>query len=134
MGQNQWEEIDFQPADAPGGLNYGWDLREGKHRFESNQTQGLTDPIAEYDHGSGCSITGGFVVRSPSLPAFQGIYLFGDYCTGTVWGLRATSGRLWEMTRLFETDFRISSFGEGYQGQIYLIDHGGGILRLETIP
>ena len=134
VGQNLWEEIDFQPANAPGGLNYGWDLREGRHPFESNQTQDLTDPIAEYDHGSGCSVTGGFVVRSASLPTFQGIYLFGDYCTGTVWGLRATSGRLWEMTRLFETDFRISSFGEGYQGDIYLIDHSGGILLLETTP
>lgn len=134
VGQNQWEEIDFQPVGTPGGLNYGWNLREGEHPFESNQTQGLTDPIAEYDHGAGCSVTGGFAVRSPSLKAWQGIYLFGDYCSGTVWGLRATPGSIWEMTRLFDSGFRISSFGEDYQGEIYLIDHGGEILRLETTP
>lgn len=132
VGQNQWEEIDFQPAGSLGALNYGWNLREGQHPFASDSTQGLTDPIAEYDHGDGCSVTGGFVVRSPSLPAWGGIYLFGDYCTGTLWGVLHTADGTWEMRKLFSTGVRISSFGEDNLGEIFLIAHGGEIYHLET--
>jgi glucose/arabinose dehydrogenase len=133
VGQNQWEEIDFQPTVSPGGINYGWNLREGAHPFASEQTQGLTDPIAEYGHGGNCSVTGGFVVRSLSLPAWGGIYLFGDYCTGTVWGLIRSPTGTWEMKSLFQTGVRISSFGEDSFGEIFLVSHGGEIFRLEAL-
>jgi glucose/arabinose dehydrogenase len=132
VGQNQYEEIDFQSSDSTGGLNYGWNLREGAHPFASDSTQGLIDPIAEYSHRDGCSVTGGFVVRSPSLPQWEGIYLFGDYCTGPVWGLLRSPTGTWEMKSLFQTGVRISSFGEDSQGEIYLVVHDGDILRLET--
>lgn len=134
VGQNQWEEIDFQEAGSPGGLNFGWNLREGMHPFASDQTQGLMDPIAEYGRGGGCSVTGGFVVRSPSLPAWNGVYLFGDYCSGTVWGLLRKPAGEWEMERLFETGLPISSFGENYLGEIFLVSHSGEILRLDALP
>jgi hypothetical protein len=132
VGQNSWEEVDFQPADSPGGLNYGWNIREGIHPFASDHIQGLTDPIAEYRQDGNCSITGGFALRSPSLPAWDGIYLFGDYCTGTVWGLLRTANETWEMESLFQSGARISSFGEDSQGEIYLVDLGGDIFRLEA--
>jgi glucose/arabinose dehydrogenase len=134
VGQNQWEEIDFQEAGSPGGLNFGWNLREGMHPFASDQTQGLIDPIAEYGRGGGCSVTGGFVVRSPSLPTWNGVYLFGDYCSGTVWGLLRKPAGEWEMERLFETGLPISSFGENYLGEIFLVSHSGEILRLDALP
>lgn len=134
VGQNSWEEIDFQPADSTGGLNYGWNHREGMHPYASEQTQGLTDPIAEYGRGGGCSVTGGFVVRSPSIPAWNGIYLFGDYCQGNVWGLLQNPDGTWTMQAVFRSGARISSFGEDANGEIYLIDHGGEIYRLEAIP
>jgi glucose/arabinose dehydrogenase len=133
VGQNSWEEIDFQPADSAGGLNYGWNIREGMHPFSSDQKQGLTEPIAEYRQDGHCSITGGFVVRSPSLPDWAGIYIFGDYCTGAVWGLLRTATDTWEMEGLFQSGARISSFGEDNQGNIYLIDLGGDVFRLEAL-
>lgn len=134
VGQSQWEEINFQPASSQGGTNFGWNFREAAHPYASNLTEGLTDPIAEYGHGSGCSVTGGFAVRSPSLPEWSGIYLFGDYCSGTIWGLLHTETGGWEMRSLFETGERISSFGEDSQSEIYLIAHGGRIFRLEALP
>lgn len=134
VGQSHWEEVDFQPASSPGGINYGWNLREGEHPYASNQIEGLTDPVAEYDHGRGCSITGGYAVRSPSLPEWGGIFLFGDYCSGTVWGLLHTDAGGWEMRTLFETGENISSFGEDSQGELYLVSLGGKIFRLEALP
>jgi hypothetical protein len=103
------------------------------HPFSSDQKQGLTEPIAEYRQDGHCSITGGFVVRSPSLPDWAGIYIFGDYCTGAVWGLLRTATDTWEMEGLFQSGARISSFGEDNQGNIYLIDLGGDVFRLEAL-
>jgi glucose/arabinose dehydrogenase len=133
VGQNLWEEINFQPAGSPGGENYGWNLREGSHPFSSETTTGLIDPVAEYSHDFGCSVTGGVVVRSPSLLSWNGIYLYGDYCTGMVWGLLRTQESTWETKQLFTTPFTISSFGEGFDGEVYLLDYMGAVYRLATV-
>ena len=73
VGQNNWEEVDFQPATSPGGENYGWRLMEGNHCFNPptgcESIAGLTDPIHEYSHSAGCSITGGYVYRGAAIPA-----------------------------------------------------------------
>ena len=130
VGQNIWEEINFQPSGSPGGVNYGWNLREGEHPFASETTAGLTDPVAEYSHQFGCSVTGGVVVRSPSHPSWNGVYIYGDYCTGIIWGLLQSEGGLWEETQLFDTSFTIASFGEDAAGEVYLIDYKGGVYRL----
>ena len=88
VGQNQWEEIDFLPAGSTGQLDFGWRIKEGTHSYEGASTNfPLIDPVFEYDHGQGCSVTGGYVYRGASLPEWQGVYLFGDYCSGNVWGL-----------------------------------------------
>ena len=130
VGQNQWEEIDVVPAGAPGGVNFGWNLREGLHAYSGNSTGGLIDPVAEYGHDLGCSVTGGVVVRDPALPAWDGTYLYGDFCSGRVWGLRRAADGTWLNGLLFETGASIGSFGEGADGRVYLLDYAGTIYRL----
>jgi len=135
VGQNAYEEVDFQPADSRGGENYGWDKYEGFHAYDGGATDGLTMPVAEYAHAvGGCSVTGGYVYRGPSLPALNGVYLYGDYCSGQVWALyRTASG--WENPVLFNAFFTISSFGEDEVGELYLLDHGGGaVYQLVVAP
>ena len=129
VGQNQWEEIDYLPAGSPGGANFGWNLREGAHDYEGTASPDLIDPIAEYSHQEGgCSITGGFVYFG-SRPEWNGIYLYGDYCSGFVWGLIRTDGG-WQNQLLFQTGVTITSFGQDEAGEIYLISDNGNIYRL----
>ncbi len=133
VGQNAWEEISYLPAGQPGGVNFGWNHREGAHPFATNLTEGLTDPVAEYRNGGGeCSVTGGEVVRNAELPEWEGVYLYGDYCSGRIWGLIRDSAGAWRSEALFETGFRISSFGRGHDGRVYVVDHGGGVYRLQS--
>ena len=131
VGQNAWEEIDFQPAASSGGENYGWRITEGTHCYNPNPCDktGLVLPIAEYDRDNGRSVTGGFVYRGAAWPALQGIYLYGDYVTGNIWGLRPVDGR-WENRLLLDSSHNISSFGQDGAGEIYVIDHAGEILRV----
>ena len=129
VGQNQWEEIDFLPAGSPGGANFGWDHREGAHDYEGGGPEGMIDPVAEYSHpDGGCSVTGGYVYRG-SMPEWQGIYLYGDYCTGMIWGLIQADGG-WQTQLLFDVDVTITSFGQDEQGEVYMISDNGGIFRL----
>lgn len=130
VGQNAWEEINFQPAGVPGGWNYGWDYLEGTHPFEGQPDPSLelVDPIFEYQHGVGCSVTGGYVYRGELLPEFRGIYLFSDYCTGRVWGLLRGADGSWQNKELFQTGWNVSSFGQDAQGELYIIDQGSGTI------
>jgi len=130
VGQNQWEEIDFQMAGEPGGANFGWDFREGSHPFKGQPPADLEliDPIFEYQHGLGCSVTGGYVYRGQALPEFHGIYLFSDYCSGRVWGLLRDAGGAWQSQELFQMGLTVSAFGEDAEGEIYMMDLAGGIV------
>jgi len=129
VGQNQWEEIDFLAAGSPGGANFGWDHREGAHDYEGGGPEGMIDPVAEYSHTEGgCSVTGGYVYRG-SLPEWNGIYLYGDYCTGLIWGLIRTDGG-WQSQLLFDLDVTLTSFGQDGSGELYLVSDNGGIFRL----
>ena len=129
VGQNQWEEIDFLPAGSPGGANFGWDHREGAHDYEGGGPEGMIDPVAEYSHPEGgCSVTGGYVYRG-SMSEWNGIYLYGDYCTGMIWGLIQVDGG-WQTQLLFDVDVTITSFGQDESGEVYLISDNGGIFRL----
>lgn len=130
VGQNQWEEVNVLPAGTPGGQNLGWDFREGFDLFEGLTPPGLTDPVAVYSHNEGCSVTGGVVVRDPALPAWNGIYLYGDYCTGRIWGLVRDADGAWQNDALFDTGFQITSFGVGGDGGVYVVDRSGGVYRL----
>ncbi|RME42993.1 MAG: glucose dehydrogenase [Caldilineae bacterium] len=128
VGQNLYEEVDFVAAGSPGGLNFGWNLMEGRHCFQAEacRTEGLTLPIAEYGHEDGCSITGGYVYRGEAYPALDGVYLYADFCSGKVWGLRPGG----ENRLLLQTSLNISSFGEDETGEVYAVDLGGGIYRV----
>ncbi len=129
VGQNVWEEINYLPAGAPGGVNFGWDYREGAHPFEGEAPAGLTEPVAEYSHSEGgCSVTGGYVYRG-AMPEWNGIYLYGDYCTGYIWGLMQVNG-VWQSQVLFDTDVNITSFGQDGNGEVYLVAYGGGVYQL----
>ncbi len=127
-----WEEVNYLPAGSPGGANFGWDYREGLHTFEGQPPEGaqFVDPVAEYAHTEGCSVTGGVVVRDPRLPALQGVYLYGDYCTGKVWGLLQAEDGTWKSQQLFSVPANISSFGEGEDGRVYLADLQGTVFVL----
>ncbi len=129
VGQGDWEEIDYLPAGSSGGTNFGWDFREGRHDYEGTAPAGLTEPVAEYSHQEGgCSVTGGYVYRG-SMPEWNGIYLYGDYCTGYVWGLiKSENG--WQSQLLFETGARITSFGQDEMGELYLVSDAGDVYKL----
>ncbi len=132
VGQNTYEEIDFQPAGAAGGLNYGWSIREALHCFQANtcESSGTIDPIVEYDHSQGCSVTGGYVYRGARFPSLQGQYIFGDYCSGTIWSLQRDAAGSWKQRKLLNSGLSISSFGEDEAGELYIIDLGGTIYRV----
>ena len=129
VGQNAWEEIDFLPKGSPGGTNFGWNFREGAHDYEGGGPAGMVDPIAEYSHPEGgCSVTGGYVYRG-SMPEWNGIYLYADYCTGIIWGLIQSDGG-WQSQSLFDLDVTITSFGQDGSGELYLLSDSGGVFRL----
>ena len=134
VGQNLREEINFQAAGSGAGANYGWNVMEGSSCFAnpSCSSAGLTLPVAEYLHGSGdCSVTGGYVYRG-SNPALRGIYFYGDFCSGRIWGLRR-NGTNWESKLLNDTTLSISTFGEDEAGELYLADYSTGeIYRIGT--
>lgn len=136
VGQAQYEEVDFQPASSSGGENYGWNLMEGAHCYPSgpcDQT-GLVLPVAEYDHSVGCSVTGGMVYRGSESPSLEGIYFYGDYCSGRIWGLFGDGGR-WRQILLLDTNLTITSFGEDEAGNLYVTDFwGGAIYRISALP
>ena len=133
VGQNAYEEVDFQPASSAGGENYGWRIMEASHCFDPREgcdQSGLVLPVAEYSHAEGgCSITGGYVYRGLDYPVLNGAYFFGDYCSGIIWSLQR-EGDLWQMTKRLESGLRISSFGEDMNGELYVVDHGGAVYQL----
>ncbi len=126
VGQNEWEEINVIQK----GKNYGWRLLEGMHCFkpesECRTANDLADPVTEYDHSSGrCSVTGGYVYRGTKIPALQGTYIFGDFCSGEIWGYQKGTTKT-----LLATDQQISSFGEDQDGELYVLGYGGKIFRM----
>jgi glucose/arabinose dehydrogenase len=137
VGQNAYEEVSFQPAGSRGGENYGWRFFEGLHPFKDTPpaTLALTAPVAEYSHGEGgCSVTGGYVYRGAALPALNGVYFFGDYCSGIIWSLQRDTSGAWQRAVFGRTDLSISSFGEGQAGEVYVLDHGGAVYQLVARP
>ena len=128
VGQNLWEEVHFQPSDSPGGENYGWNILEGSHCFQSEScdSNGLEFPIFEYAHLEGCSITGGYMYRGSQFPGLYGNYFAGDYCQGKIWRLFRQESGEWLAEMVLDSDYVISSFGEDAKGELYVLDHVGG--------
>lgn len=134
VGQGSWEEVNFLPAGIVGGSNFGWNYFEGSHAYQGTPPEGarFIAPVAEYDHGSGCSVTGGFVYRGALLPEWQGIYFYGDFCSGEVMGLFQQPDGTWINQLLYSLDAYITSFGEDEAGEIYLVDRSGAIYQLQA--
>jgi len=133
VGQGSFEEVDFQPATSIGGENYGWRIMEGLHCFNPttcSQT-GLVLPVLEYSHAGGaCSITGGYRYRGARFPRMSGIYFYGDYCTGTIFGGTQQSNGSWTSRTLLTTQLSISTFGEDQNGEIYVADLAGTVYQI----
>ena len=127
VGQNQWEEIDVIRR----GGNYGWNVREGAHPFHGSaagrQGSDFVEPVVEYGHEEGVSVTGGYVSRCASQPALDGIYLYADLVTCKVWGIRARDGVLSAGPEvLHKTSNHLpTSFAEANDGTLYLLTFEG---------
>lgn len=133
VGQDRWEEVDLVPSGTEGLLNFGWDVYEGDERLEDKDLSDdgeLVEPLAVYGHDAGCSITGGFVYRGEDVPALAGRYLYGDYCSGTIWSLRAEDGDATDVRREPLEVPQLTSFGEDAQGELYVVSQAGAVYRL----
>ena len=144
VGQNKWEEIDFQPAASKGGENYGWRWYEGNHEFNveaHTEAATLTMPIHELDQKDGHrSITGGYVYRGKAMPWLHGTYFYGDYVSGHVGSFKVVDGKRTDYVdrtrELRPTKKLVSlvSFGEDADGELYLLCHDGRLFRLVQRP
>ena len=137
VGQGSIEEVNRALAGSAGGENYGWRTMEGSACFNPASgcnRAGLVLPVVEYRHDEGCSVTGGFVYRGRSIRSLEGRYVFGDYCSGTIWVATEQPGGSWVRDVLIQTTFNISSFGEQSDGELLVLDYGGALYRLERVP
>jgi len=133
VGQGAWEEVDIIER----GGNYGWKPCEGAHLRGSSTACGnaaFIDPIAEYDHSQGCSITGGYVYRGTNIPGLFGVYLFGDFCSGTVWTLREISGGAPRVAAAVNSGLSVVSFGQSLDGEVYVVNLGGTLHKIIPLP
>ncbi|MGH8502472.1 MAG: PQQ-dependent sugar dehydrogenase [Gammaproteobacteria bacterium] len=130
VGQGEREEVDIIER----GGNYGWRCYEGSLTFNlarCGARDQYTFPVAEYGHDEGQSITGGFVYRGSAIPGLRGVYVFGDFISGTIWGLFSDGDGEYRRRVLVKSELGVVSFGEGADGELYVVDFfGGGLHRL----
>src|SRR5690606_28325885 len=136
VGQNTWEEVDFAAVDE-GGLNFGWNVCEGRFLTGSTGTlcnlAGATLPILDYGRSGGaCAVTGGFVYRGP-IAALQGNYVYADYCNGRI-SIATRSGDTWSSTLWLDAPYLIAGFGEDEAGNLYLTAFFGGRVLRFALP
>jgi len=133
VGEGLREEIDYEHSSLTGGLNFGWRVLEGSLCFNPSSgcdTSGKVPPVAEYVNDSAtCAVTGGYVYRGSAAPQMAGIYFYGDFCSGEIWGLLRQSSGAWVSDLIVDTSFSISSFGEDEAGELYLTDYVGGSVQ-----
>lgn len=132
VGQDSWEEVDFEAAGSKGGLNFGWDLFEGTHPFEGKPDSPETvPPVHEYPlDGSTCVVTGGYVYRGKDIPALAGAYVFADFCLGRLDALRLRDGHEPQVVELGPIIENLASFGEDANGELYALSLSGPVYRL----
>ena len=133
VGQNELEEVNARPGDE-GGVNYGWNVMEGSECFRQDDCDrtGLALPVVEYDHGDGCSITGGFAYRGSALAELRGHYFYSDFCSGFVRSFRLAGGTAVERREWpeLEPGGSVTSFGEDAGGELYLLTREGSVHRV----
>jgi glucose/arabinose dehydrogenase len=138
VGQDLWEYVHVVPAGKLAGQNFGWNVVEGNHCFQSRSCDrtGLHAPVLEYPHSEGCSITGGHVYRGKALPELEGAYFFSDYCTAMLRSFRyvrgkATDVRDWKTALDPDSELaKVASFGVDQAGELYLVSHDGPLYKL----
>jgi len=134
VGQNAWEEVDYTPRVSPGLENYGWRVYEGTSRYtpgqEPNSIGHLVMPVTTYSHSDGCSITGGYVYHGSAVPALQGRYIYGDYCSGKVWTLQIENGKAVGVRQEAINVKSLSSFGLDATGELYAVSLAGTVYRV----
>ena len=121
VGQDLWEEVDIVEK----GGNYGWSIIEGLHCFspkEDCDEEGLIPPVVEFGRELGSSVIGGYVYRGPRLLRLQGTYVYGDFGSRNIWGLRYAEGRVQEHAQIARSPSNISSFGEDEAGEVYVVN------------
>jgi glucose/arabinose dehydrogenase len=134
VGQGAYEEVDFAPAPGDGaGANYGWNLFEGNHTYPggaaAGSVPGFAFPVIEYPHNPGCSITGGYVVRDRALPELAGTYLYGDYCSGALFGAALPAGGSRALGFGVPS---LAGFGEDGCGRVYAASLNGPVYRFAS--
>jgi glucose/arabinose dehydrogenase len=137
VGQNRIEEIDVGLATRRGGENYGWNVMEGRSCFSPANgcnTSGLVLPVLQYDHNTGCSVTGGVVYRGCRMPGYAGTYFYGDFCTGIIRSFRLQGGQVAEerdhSTTVGRNVSMVSSFGVDVDGEVYVVAYEGELYRI----
>lgn len=144
VGQDVREEIDFQPASSTGGENYGWRCKEGTRCTGlsgcSCDDTTLVDPIHEYDHGPGCSVSGGVVYRGAAIAVLPGTYFFSDFCDDRIFSFRYDGSNVTEFTdRTAQltpdvgTIDQVAAFGEDAAGEMYICDLGGEVFKVVPV-
>ena len=127
VGQGSYEEVDIIEL----GGNYGWRCREGKHNYNTaGCSSGLIDPVAEYSHSLGNSITGGQVYRGSAIPELIGRYIFADYGSGRIWALQPDGQGGYNNDQLIDTNFGPTSFSADQNGELYFTDINNSRLRM----
>jgi uncharacterized repeat protein (TIGR03806 family) len=132
-GQDLWEQVYLVRR----GANYGWSVLEGSHPFYPTRKAGphpFDRPIAEHHHSEMRSLSGGLVYHGNELPELRGAYIYGDWSTGRIWGIRHDKGRVTWHQELAATTLQITGFGTDSKGELLIADHGGGYYRLERAP
>lgn len=130
VGQDEREEIDFQPASSSGGEHYGWDGYEGSLPFEPPLPDDAVPPVYDYGRELGATVIGGFVYRGSAIPALRGAYVFGDFFEPPLRALVVENGRLVDHRLLGPTVESLSAFGEDHRGELYALSLSGSVYRL----
>lgn len=131
VGESRIEEVDFARAGHAAGVNYGWRVFEGRSRFASGRAFRAVAPVLQYSHVHGCSVTGGYVVRDPRLPALAGRYLYGDYCAGRLFTALLRPGSARRNHALGLGIPELTSFGQDAARRLYVTSARGAVLRLD---
>ena len=140
VGANSWEEVNvLRAADGLGrGANLGWDRREGTHPTDeddgSHPDGGFHEPILDYGHDQGASITGGVVVRDPRLGELDGVYLYSDFAAAKLWGLRVDGDAVVDSGEIDTNDTTMNSvvsFGVGPNDEVYIASLSGTVWRVD---
>ena len=133
VGQDDREEINWMPASEGAGANYGWNLMEGTMEFAGSEPDDHVPPVYEYETRGpqGCAITGGYVYRGEAIPELAGAYLYSDYCEGSIRAVVLEDGEVTEQSELGIAGDSVVSFAEDDAGEVYVLDFGGAVWRID---